>query len=66
MARASDGKLTIQGTGFVGFQIAGPVDIVMEVVPDPSNVPTFSAPGLSLGGRALWKYTYRFEGVFID
>jgi hypothetical protein len=42
------------------------VEIVIEVVPDPSNVPTLSAPGLSLGGRALWKYTYRFEDATVQ
>jgi uncharacterized protein (TIGR03437 family) len=66
VARASDGQLTIHGSPTFGFQVAGTVEIVMEVVPDPSNVSTVSAPGLSLGGRALWKYTYRFEGVTVQ
>jgi uncharacterized protein (TIGR03437 family) len=65
VARASDGQITIQGAG-LGFAIAGPVDIVMEVVPDPSTVPTFSTTGLSLGGRAFWKYTYIFQGVLVE
>ena len=41
----------------------GPVEIILEVTPDPSQIVAFSAPGLSLGGQHTWKYTYRFEGV---
>jgi uncharacterized protein (TIGR03437 family) len=63
VARASDGSLTIVGYLPVGFAIAGPVDIVVEVLPDPSRTPAFSAAGLSLKGQSLWKYTYRFEGA---
>jgi hypothetical protein len=67
VARASDGQITLQGAeGSTGFAIAGPVDIVMEVVPDPSGVPAFAAPNLSLGGRTLWKYTYRFDGALVE
>jgi hypothetical protein len=38
----------------------------MEVVPDPSQATALSAPGLSLGGEATWKYTYRFEGATVQ
>lgn len=63
-ARATDGQITIQGSGnFIGFGIGGPVEIVIDVVPDPSQIPPVTATGLSLGGRARWKYSYRFEGV---
>jgi uncharacterized protein (TIGR03437 family) len=65
VAQASDHQITIQGIGSIGLEVVGAVEIVMEVVPDPSNVPAVSAPGLSLGGRALWKYTYRFEGATV-
>jgi len=34
--------------------------LVVEVEPDPSEVTTFSAPGLTLGGRAKWKYVHNF------
>ena len=44
----------------------GPAEIILEVTPDPSQVPTLSAPGLSLGGQHLWKYTYRFAGLTIQ
>lgn len=66
LAHASDGEITIQGEGQLGFAIGGPVDIVMEVVPDPSMVPTFAATGLSLGGKALWKYIYVFQGALVE
>jgi hypothetical protein len=36
-------------------------EIVVEVT--PSNIPSFSASGLSLGGQHTWKYSYRFENV---
>ena len=67
VARASDGELTIQGQpNGIGFQVSGPVELVIDVVPDPSNTQTFAAPGLSLGGRTAWRYRYRFEGVQIE
>lgn len=73
-ARASDGTVTL---GLVGSTtiashptLPGPyvanMDIVLEVSPDPSQIPAFSAPGLSLGGQHTWKYIYRFEGVTIQ
>jgi uncharacterized protein (TIGR03437 family) len=67
VARASDGSLSIKGLPYPspGFAILGPVDVVMEVVPDPSQVQILSVPGLSLGGTAQWKYTYRFEGATV-
>lgn len=40
-------------------------EIIVEVGPDPSQIQTFGAPGLSLGGESTWKYTYRFEGVTV-
>jgi len=66
VAQASDHQITIQGGGEVGLAVVGLVEIVIEVVPDPSNVPALSAPGLSLGGRTLWKYTYRFEDATVQ
>ncbi|MCW5983126.1 MAG: hypothetical protein KIT09_33865 [Bryobacteraceae bacterium] len=46
----------------------GPVDseIILVVTPDPDQVPAISASGLALGGRHLWKYTYRFGGLTIQ
>jgi uncharacterized protein (TIGR03437 family) len=66
VAQATDHQITIQGAAPTGLGVLGPVEIVLEVVPDPSKVPTLTAPGLSLGGRALWKYTYRFEGATVQ
>ena len=62
-ARASAGTLTMGLAGrFLGVQ-PGPGEITIEVVPDPAQVPGFSAPGLSLGGQHLWKYSYRFGSI---
>jgi uncharacterized protein (TIGR03437 family) len=58
-ARASVGTATISTQGIP----SGPGEIVLEVTPDPAQVPALSAPGLSLGGQHLWKYTYRFGGL---
>jgi hypothetical protein len=62
---ATAGVLTI-GTDNLYMQY-GQTDIqlIIEVVPDPSQTPAFSAPGLTLGGQTLWKYTYRFEGLTV-
>jgi hypothetical protein len=37
-----------------------PIDLVIEVDPDPSETAAFSATGLSLGGQHTWRYIYRF------
>jgi uncharacterized protein (TIGR03437 family) len=68
VARASDGSLTIDNpTGLPPtFGALGLVDMVVQVIPDPSKVPVFSAPGLSLGGQSLWRYTYIFQGVTLQ
>jgi uncharacterized protein (TIGR03437 family) len=64
VARASDETITLTGQEpGLSFGSGGPLEMVIEVVPDPSQVPALSAPGLSLGGQHLWKYTYRFEGL---
>ncbi len=65
-AQAADGTLRLGGTPqFLGY--TGPNwEIVVEVTPDPSSIPTFSASGLTLGGRHSWKYTHRFEGVVLQ
>jgi uncharacterized protein (TIGR03437 family) len=63
VARASDESITISSQLPGGTYGSGPYEMVIEVVPEPSQAPSFSAPGLSLGGLHLWKYTYRFEGL---
>jgi uncharacterized protein (TIGR03437 family) len=60
-ARTSSGTATL-GVGLP----AGPAEIIVEVAPDPAQVPGLSAPGLSLGGQHLWKYTYRFGGLTLQ
>jgi hypothetical protein len=39
----------------------GDMDIIVDVEPATSS--TFSAPGLTLGGRQTWRYQYRFTGL---
>jgi len=56
---ASDGQFTIPQFN----ALWGNYELVLEVVPGPSTTYPFSAPGLSLGGQATWKYIYRFEGI---
>lgn len=66
-ARASDSTVTMDAYPQRPIGIApGPVEIILEVAPDPAQISSFSAPGLSLGGRHSWKYTYRFEGVLLQ
>ena len=60
-ARASSGTATL-GVGLP----SGPAEIILEVTADPAQVPALSAPGLSLGGQHLWKYTYRFGGLTLQ
>jgi uncharacterized protein (TIGR03437 family) len=38
-------------------------EIVVDVFPNPSQVASFSAQGLTLGGRHTWMYRYRFPGL---
>ncbi|MCW5979792.1 MAG: hypothetical protein KIT09_17055 [Bryobacteraceae bacterium] len=65
--RASAGTITMYTDGFGWLPVAarGPVEIVLDVTPDPSLETAITAPGLSLGGRHTWKYTYRFGGLWI-
>ena len=60
------GPTTIASHPFLPGPYDPNMDIVLEVTPEPSAIPEFSAPGVSLGGRHTWKYTYRFEGVTIQ
>ncbi len=39
----------------------GDMDIIVGV--EPAAPSTFSAPGLTLGGRQTWRYEYRFTGL---
>jgi uncharacterized protein (TIGR03437 family) len=64
VARASDESIVITGQlPGESFGSNGPYEMVIDVVPDPSQIPSFSASGLSLGGKHVWKYTYNFEGL---
>lgn len=61
-ARVSDGTISVPNvTPFCETGSFIPVKLVIEVTPDPSEVAAFPAPGLSLGGTLLWKYTYTFD-----
>jgi hypothetical protein len=58
---------TMKFGGFAGYELQGsPAEIIVEVTPDPSSISTFSAPGLTLGGRHSWKYTHKFENVILQ
>jgi uncharacterized protein (TIGR03437 family) len=62
--RTANGTLTFPVPTVAGFDCMGgpqPITISIEVDPDPSEVTTFSAPGLSLGGQATWKYVHTFQ-----
>jgi uncharacterized protein (TIGR03437 family) len=74
-AHASDGSITLPTfplsvNGTTENVLPGPytayMDIVLEVNPDPSQIVSFSAPGLSLRGTHTWQYVYRFEGISIN
>jgi uncharacterized protein (TIGR03437 family) len=62
-ARASDGVATLEAPS--NFYNCGaspsPIQIAIEVDPDPSEIAIFSAPGLSLGGRVTWSYIHTFQ-----
>ncbi len=47
----------------VPTSLPGTFEIRVDVGPDPSKIPTFTAPGLTLGGRAFVVYEYRFTGL---
>jgi hypothetical protein len=42
---------------------AHPVTIAIEIDPDPSEIGSFSAAGLSLGGRSTWKFVHTFQAT---
>ncbi len=58
---ASNGSMTIPAPP---ADACGPptsrIVLTIEVDPDPSEIAAFSAPGLSLGGQATWKYVHTF------
>jgi hypothetical protein len=58
--RASKGTVTFPGQE-TGVCLPVPNEVRIEVDPDPSEIIAFSAPGLSLGGRATWKYVDTFQ-----
>ncbi len=69
--RASAGTMTLPAidtqipTTIWGVGEPMPFTIVIEEDPDPTEILTFSAPGLSLGGQATWKYVHTFEAKVI-
>jgi hypothetical protein len=66
--RASAGGILIPSSVQFPLGPAGPApaDIYVEVTPDPSDESMLSVPGLTLGGRHTWKYTYHFGGLIIQ
>jgi hypothetical protein len=62
--RTANGTLTFPVPTVMGIDCMSapqPITISIEVDPDPSEVTTFSLPGLSLGGQATWKYVHTFQ-----
>jgi hypothetical protein len=64
-AHTSDGTLTVP-SGVPGIPCTPSATgesilLSIEVDPDPSEITTFSASGLSLGGQATWKYVHTFD-----
>ena len=63
-ARVSDGTISIppplNEPSPCGGGALVPIDLVIQEVPDPSEVTALSAQGLSLGGQHLWRLTHRF------
>ncbi len=67
--RASYGTMTIPPVTLpdigCGVQPPQPIVLTIEIDPDPSEITTFSAPGLSLGGKATWKYIHTFTASLV-
>jgi uncharacterized protein (TIGR03437 family) len=66
-ARVSDGYVNVAGAVYAGSAYQcyySPTTMVIEVDPDPSEVPALSAAGLSLGVRHTWKYLYYFTAQY--
>ncbi|MCW5981196.1 MAG: hypothetical protein KIT09_24145 [Bryobacteraceae bacterium] len=64
-ARASSGAATVDPSSLPP-RPAETAEIILEVTPDPAQIPALSATGLSLGGQHVWKYTYRFGGLTLQ
>lgn len=61
-ARVSDGSITIPSSPSppATCPASFPIDLLIQMDPDPSENVTFLAPGLTLGGLHTWRYTYMF------
>ena len=70
-AAATAGELTLPmrdiGGGRLAFQLppSDRAEVFVTVEPRKAQVQTFSAPGLTQGGRHEWGYEYRFLGLKI-
>ena len=64
-AAASDGSITITARPGIGLTLPHDSSIeitVTQTAPDP-QIQTFQAGGLTLGGRHVWVYEFRFGGL---
>lgn len=63
--RTSDGTLSlpfeVPGIHCTPSATGESIVLSIEVDPDPSELTTFSAYGLSLGGQATWRYVHTFD-----
>jgi len=57
----SSGTLSVSSAPAGCDGAAEPIQITVEVDPDPSEIATFSVPGLSLGGLVTWRYIHTFD-----
>lgn len=67
---ASDGTVTFDpvlgenGQSTLPLLGGGPLEIIVDVGPNPMFPLTFASPGLTLGGLLNWNYEYDFPGPF--
>jgi uncharacterized protein (TIGR03437 family) len=64
--RTSSGSIVIPPLDVLDLQCAAgttPIEVIVEVDPDPSEIGTFSAIGLALGGQATLSYVHAFQAT---
>jgi uncharacterized protein (TIGR03437 family) len=63
--RTANGSLTMLPPVFSCTTGTTPIEIIVEVDPDPSEISAFPATGLSLGGQATWSYIHTFQANLV-
>ncbi len=62
-AHANAGTISVGGPYMLAYSNDPNGQIIIDVTPDPTIIPSFSASGLTLGGRQSWKYSHIFQNV---